>query len=202
MRSRRIRKRFERVLPKPSLVIEDNPTPRLSLENAAPSRARERQRYERTEEDDAIFVKVVESFMDAADMDYEVRYEHAEYQRAFLEVDEARAGALIGKRGAGIDALELILSRMASHQANRSIPVQVDVNGYRAAHEEDLRERARSLAARVLETGADEHLPPMGARDRRVVHLTVQEMEGLETFSLGDGATKHIVIHRTTEKDA
>ena len=199
MRSRRTRKKYERTIPKPEVVIEVRPAPTVSLENVAPSRAREREEYTPTEADNAAVVEVTEDLLDAIGIDSEARFEHAEYQRVWIDVDEKRAGALIGKRGAGIEALEVLIGRMASHKSGRFVPVQVDVNEYRAGHENELRELARDLASRVLETGEDEHLRPMSARDRRVVHLAVEGIEGLETYSLGDGATKHVVIHKSNK---
>ena len=50
MRSRRTRRRYERVIPKPEVVIEDTPTPTASFERLEPSRARERRAYDATEE--------------------------------------------------------------------------------------------------------------------------------------------------------
>jgi spoIIIJ-associated protein len=197
MRSRRSRKRYERTIPKPEIVIDETPTPTVSLEDATPSRARERPAYEPSAEDDAAVVEVTEDLLDAADVDADIEFLHEDYQRVWIEVDPKGAGTLIGKRGSGIEALEVLISRMASHKVGHMVPVQVDVNQYRAKHEEELRELAKELAARVLESGVDEHLQPMNARDRRVVHLTVQEMEGLETYSLGEGSAKHIVIHKT-----
>lgn len=198
MRSRRTRRKYERIVPRPELVIAEVAAPTLSIDDLQPSRARERPKYERGPEDDAIFASITREFLEATELDFEVRFEHGEYQRAFIEVGTKQAGALIGKRGAGLDAIETLLSRMASHRAGHPIPVQVDVNEYRSRREDELREEALALAERVRQTGEDEHLPPMGARDRRVVHLAVKALGGLETFSVGEGASKHIVIHKTS----
>jgi len=196
MRSRRTRKRYERTIPKPEIVIDETPTPSVSLEDVAPSRARERPAYEPSPEDDAAVVEATEDLLEAADIDADIEFLHEDYQRVRIEVDSKHAGVLIGKRGSGIEALEVLIGRMASHEVGHMVPVQVDVNQYRAKHEAELRELARELAGRVAESGEDEHLRPMNARDRRVIHVTVQEMDGLETYSLGEGAAKHIVIHK------
>lgn len=197
MKSRRTRRRFERIIPKPEVVIEDTPTPSVAVENLEPSRARERRSYEPTEEDNTIFRKVTGEMLESLEVDYEVSFAHEDYQRAFIEVGERQAGTLIGKRGAGIDALELLLSRMASHQAAHSVPVQADVNEYRKRREDELREDALVRGRRVLDTGDDDQLPPMNARERRVVHLAVQSLgDGLTTYSVGHGGEKAIVIRR------
>lgn len=205
MRSRRTRRRYERVIPKPDVVIEEQAAPTahaanpVSLESIEPSKARERVTYVPSDEDNDIFERVIVETLDALEIDYEVELEHGDYQRASISIGDSEAGALIGRRGAGIDALETLISRMSSHQAGHSVPVQVDVNEYRSRHEQELREDAVARAKRVLDTGQDDHLQPMNPRDRRVVHLAVQEMKGLDTYSLGHGSSKHIVIHPTAK---
>jgi spoIIIJ-associated protein len=202
MRSRRTRRRFERVIPKPEVVIEEGPAPSVAVENLEPSKARERRSYEATETDNEAFRRVCEELLSALDVDYEVEYEHADYQRARIEVGSKQAGLLIGRRGSGVDALEVLVGRMASHQCNHAVPVQCDVNDYRRRHEEELREEAVARAQRVLQTGDDEQFPPMHARDRRVVHLAVKELDpSLATYSVGQGGAKAVVIRREGADD-
>jgi spoIIIJ-associated protein len=197
MRSRRTRRRFERVVPKPEVVIEDTPQHQVPIGNLEPSRARERRTYEPTEEDNVAFRKVVEELLDSLEVEYSVDYSHGDYQRVSIEVGDRQAGTLIGKRGSGIDALETLISRMVSHQRERAVPVQADVNEYRKRREEDLREEALVRAQRVLETGEDDQFQPMSARDRRVVHLAVQSLgDQLTTYSVGHGGEKAIVIRK------
>lgn len=197
MRSRRRRSRFERVIPKPEVVIEDTPTQEVELGSLEPSRARERRAYQATEEDNAVFRKVAEELLESLEVEYSVEFAHEEYQRAFISVGDREAGALIGKRGSGIDALETLMSRMTSHQCEHAVPVQADVNEYRKRHEEELREEALVRARRVLETGDDDHFQPMNARDRRVVHLAVQSLgDQLTTYSVGHGGEKAIVVRK------
>lgn len=198
MRSHRTRRRYERVIPKPDLVIEDTPSPTTSFAKLEPSRARERRNYEATEEDNATFRKVVEELLESLDVDYKVDYTHEDFQRAVIEVDDRAAGLLIGKQGSGIDALETLLSRMTSHQCAHPVPVQADVNGYRQRHEDELRETALVRARRVLETGEDEEFHPLHARDRRIVHLAVKTLgPELTTYSVGYGGEKAVIIRRT-----
>jgi spoIIIJ-associated protein len=194
---RRRRRRYEVIRPKPSLIIQDTPeSPEVVPELLQRSRQKERPSYEPTDEDNDLFVKLVEDVFIAADVDYEIEFEHGDYQRAFVNVEGRGAGAWIGRHGASIDALELLLGRMASHQAGHVVPVQIDVNGYREEEEASLREQAQRRAQRVAEGGKDEVFQPMIGRLRRVVHLAAKEIEGIETFTLGHGGEKRVVIRR------
>lgn len=207
MRSRRIHSRFSRPLPKPELIIGASSAPapaqrEVSVGAPEPSRARERAPYVPSEEDAATVKRVVQELLESAEIGFEAEFEHDDFQRVFVSVDDHDAGTLIGRRGAGLEALETLVGRMVSHQVGHAVPVQVDVNEYRARYEDDLRAEARSLAERVLRTGEEEHLAPMSARDRRVVHLEIQEMAGLQTSSVGYGPSKHVVIHRPSDNNA
>lgn len=103
---------------------------------------------------------------------------------------------MIGRRGATIDAVEYLIGRMASQKVGRPIPIQIDVNEYRSQREEELKEGAVAAAESVLESGKDYHFEPMHPRDRRVVHLTVKAMDGLETYTVGEGSQRHVIISR------
>ncbi len=161
-----------------------------------PSRAKPRQEYVPTESDNDAIVDVVTRVLDALDVGYEVEFEHESYQRVFISLERGEAGMLIGRRGNAIEALEHLLGRMVSQVVGHLVPVQVDVNEYRQKLEEEMQQMARDIAAKVLELGEDHHLEPMNSRDRRTVHLAIEDIEGVETFTLGEGAARHIVVAR------
>jgi predicted RNA-binding protein Jag len=62
---------------------------------------------------------------------------------------------------------------------------------------------ARKIAERVLETGdAEEVRRELNSYDRRIVHKTVSEIDGVSTRSMGEGSTKTIEIHRENGEPA
>jgi spoIIIJ-associated protein len=186
------------VIPKPQIVIGESPaeSPGVSVEGLEPSRARPRPSYEPTEADNEVVRSLSEELAAELPLDCELSFEHADYQRVYMNVRKGPAGALIGRRGAVVDALEHLLHRMVSHRLGHHVPVQLDVNQYRQRLAEELRAEAVERAHRVLDTGQDETLAPMHARERRIVHLAVQSLSGVSTYTLGEGSTKRIVIHR------
>lgn len=196
---RRVRRTFTRPSPKPTVVIteqEPEKTEPIAKMGIEPSRAKPRQEYVPSDSDNDAIVDVVTRVLDALDVGYEVEFEHESYQRIFISLERGEAGMLIGRRGSAIEALEHLLGRMASQVVGHLIPVQVDVNDYRKRLEEELQDMARDVAAKVLETGEDQHLEPMNSRDRRTVHLVIEDIEGIETFTLGEGPGRHIVVAR------
>jgi spoIIIJ-associated protein len=72
--------------------------------------------------------------------------------------------------------------------------INVDVAGYRAARRTQLEDRAREIATKVRESGREEAFNPMSPAERRIVHMTLQGMDGITTESRGDGRARHIVV--------
>ncbi|MDP9319638.1 MAG: protein jag [Chloroflexota bacterium] len=114
-----------------------------------------------------------------------------------LEVEGADLGALIGRGGENLVALQQIVSAISSKSAGRTVHVPVDVEGYRRRREDQLREIARRVASRVKATGQAVTLEPMLAYERRIVHLAVQEQPGIKTESVGMDPNRRVVISST-----
>jgi spoIIIJ-associated protein len=114
-----------------------------------------------------------------------------------LEVEGADLGALIGRGGENLVALQQIVSAITSKSAGRTVHVPVDVEGYRRRREDQLREIARRVASRVKATGQAVTLEPMLAYERRIVHLAVQEQPGIKTESVGMDPNRRVVISST-----
>lgn len=140
-------------------------------------------------------------------------YEIEENDDSFLvSIDTKDAGRLIGARGESLEGLQLLVNQIMS----RKIGVEgsgfkrtiLDVSGWRQQKEQELISRAKDSAKQVLDSGKDLELEPMSAWQRRVVHMTISEMGGLSSESLGEGRDRHIVIKvepskvRTEEQDA
>lgn len=106
-------------------------------------------------------------------------------------------GLLIGPRGQTLAALQ-DLTRGAVQRAcpDDRRRVMIDVGGYRKARREALERFTRSAAAEVLSTGVPKVLEPMPPPDRKVVHDTVNTIEGVSTVSEGEEPQRRVVILR------
>jgi spoIIIJ-associated protein len=114
-----------------------------------------------------------------------------------IELDIAgspKSSRLIGHRGETLRAIEFLLGQMIKRIDDDAPRVLVDVGGYKKARKESLQELARNLAAKVLETGETEELKPMNPAERRIVHMTLREIEGVHTESKGEGKERRIVV--------
>lgn len=115
----------------------------------------------------------------------------------FVSIDTNDAGRLIGNSGETLQSLQLIVNLIVSKQLENpedSKRVIIDVASWRKGKEEDLAHKARMWAERVIESGQPMDLEPMPSWQRRIVHMTIQETDGVESESVGEGRDRHLVI--------
>jgi spoIIIJ-associated protein len=114
-------------------------------------------------------------------------------------VDGSELGLLVGQKGVTLAAVQELVRSMVQRQfvGQPHARVRVDVAGYRARRKEALARFATSIAESVKESGVAKALDPMGSADRKVVHDTVNEIEGVVTVSEGEDAARRVVIRPT-----
>lgn len=101
---------------------------------------------------------------------------------------------LIGRRAETLNALQYLLALIVSKEATRWVQVIVDVEGYRARRERQLRQLARRMADQAIRTGKRQLLEPMSASERRIVHLELRDHADVTTESLGDEPNRKVSI--------
>src|SRR3954447_26922705 len=115
--------------------------------------------------------------------------------------DEIRAtvngedlGLLIGKHGSTIDAVQHLASRAAYRGLGDRKNVVVDAAGYRERREATLRRAADRAVEDALSFGRPVELEPMGAFERRTVHMYLRERNDVQTHSEGDEPERRLVV--------
>ena len=108
--------------------------------------------------------------------------------------DRDSLGALIGRKGERLSALQHLVNLMLSKEMGSWTRVLVDVEDYRGRRERQLRELADRAAARVMETGKMLQLEPMPALERRWIHLTLRDHSGVATQSIGEEPNRRVVL--------
>jgi spoIIIJ-associated protein len=133
-------------------------------------------------------------------LDYRVTVEVLTGETNRLDVrgvdDEEREalGALIGRKGDRLSALQHIVNLMLSKQMGEWTRVLVDVEDYRGRRERQLQEVALRAADRVVETGRMLQLEPMPALERRWVHLALRDRSDVATQSIGEEPERRVVV--------
>ena len=103
-------------------------------------------------------------------------------------------GALIGRKGERLSALQHLVNLMLSRRMGEWTRVLVDVEDYRGRRERQLRDIANRAAARVEETGKMLQLEPMPALERRWIHLALRDHPNVATQSIGEEPNRRIVV--------
>ena len=103
-------------------------------------------------------------------------------------------GALIGRRGETLDAIQHLANYALNHDSSKRTRVTVDAENYRGKREESLRHPARKMAAKVVKYRKNMTLEPMNAYERHVIHATLQDVPNVTTYSTGTEPNRRVVI--------
>jgi spoIIIJ-associated protein len=111
-----------------------------------------------------------------------------------LNVKGEDMGRIIGKEGATLRSLEILVGSMLMKMRGERIRVNIDAGDYKLKRKEALERLANNVADEVSQTGKEKVLPPMNAADRRLIHLCLQENASVTTFSRGEGRDRRLVV--------
>lgn len=111
-----------------------------------------------------------------------------------LIIDGADAPALIGTRGATLNALQFLLRQMTSQSIHNRTTFALDVAGYRERRQETLADLARRMADKAVKDGRSVTLNAMPPHERRIVHMTLRDDDRVETNSIGEGDRRRVRI--------
>ncbi len=118
-----------------------------------------------------------------------------------LMVYTAEKDRLIGRNGALLDDIQLLLNRILQAQDKHSPKVQVDIEHWREMRDDSLAHRVRQIAEIVRTTGRPYHLEPMNAYERRIVHNAFADDPDVMTWSpRDDSRIKRITLKRREGK--
>ncbi len=104
------------------------------------------------------------------------------------------SGLLIGAHGQTLEALESFLSLALRTKYGEWTKVLVDVAQWREKQTENLVALGKQAAARAISTGESQYLYNLTPSQRREIHLSLKNEEGIETLSEGDGEDRFLII--------
>lgn len=137
----------------------------------------------------------VEGLVRELGLDAAVSSRVVDEETAEVAVDGESLGLLVGPGGATLQALqEITRTYVQRRTGGHSDRIMVDVAGYRARRAEALQRFTRQIVEEVLASRQERALEPMAASDRKVVHDTVNAIEGVATRSEGEDPRRYIVI--------
>jgi len=111
-----------------------------------------------------------------------------------ITLDGENLGFIIGRRGDTLDALQYLTGLVANRVDNAYYRVTLDIGNYREKREQALVSLAKRLGGQTARTGRRHSLEPMNPYERRIIHTTVQDMEGVTSWSVGSEPNRHVII--------
>jgi spoIIIJ-associated protein len=113
----------------------------------------------------------------------------------YIDIQGKDLSILIGRKAETLNSLQFISRLILGKELERSIPIIVDVEGYRKRREQQIRKLAQRVADQVNETGRSQALEPMPPNERRIVHIELRDDLDVFTESTGEGSHRKVVIH-------
>lgn len=111
-----------------------------------------------------------------------------------VELVGSDLGALIGRRGETLDAIQQLTNYSVNRGQNKRVRIHLDAENYRAKREETLERLARKTAGKALKYHRNMTLEPMNAYERHVIHAALQDYDGVTTYSTGTEPNRRVVV--------
>ncbi len=129
---------------------------------------------------------------------FEATIEEKETEKGLcLNIETDDPGRLIGRQGRTLSDLQYLTNRINFHKDKEAPKVVVDVGNYRGESTDGLAIKAKESAEKARRWGDIVEMQPMNAYDRRIVHQTLKDEEGVTTESIEvDGTSDKVIIIR------
>ena len=128
-------------------------------------------------------------------MDFVAVVEGAQREEGIgLDITGEDMGRIIGKEGATLKSLEIIVSTILGQLTGERLRVDIDADGYKVKRKNALERLAKDTADEVVSSAREKVLPPMNPADRRIIHMFLKNNPSITTFSKGFGRDRRLVI--------
>ena len=143
--------------------------------------------------------KFLAGLLEQMDSQAAVKVYQPEKGRYKVILEGENLGALIGRRGETLDAIQQLTSYAVNRVGGR-VRVQLDAEGYREKREQSLQHLARKVAGKVVKYRRSVTLEPMNAYERHVIHTALQEIPGVTTYSTGVDPNRRVIVAYDRDK--
>ena len=109
-------------------------------------------------------------------------------------------GALIGRRGETLDAIQQLTSYSVNRSGSGRVRVQLDAENYREKREQSLEHLAQKVAGKVVKYRRSVTLEPMNAYERHVIHTALQDVSCVTTYSTGTEPSRRVIVAYDRDK--
>lgn len=147
-----------------------------------------------TDADGVQLAEIVNNILELADLEASVKPTSLNGRYVNLEMSGKDTAYLVGQHGEVLNNLQYLVNVIANRKLGNGVRATLDGNHYRSRREEALQKLATSIAEQVRSRGEEAVLDALPAFERRVIHQTLADMEGVMTYSEGEEPMRRVVI--------
>ena len=136
-------------------------------------------------------VTIAKKLLTMMDINLEIEITKSSEHFVLINLYGPDNGIIIGKKGKTLNSFELLLNTLV-----RGCKVEVDVEGFKEKRANTLRDLARKMAEKAIQTDKAVKLNPMPPRERKIIHEIINKYEELDTYSEGKDPKRYIVIRK------
>ena len=129
----------------------------------------------------------------AMQIEVKIRVEDSE-DGCLFDLSGKGLGILIGKHGQALDSLQYLLNLAVNRKLEDKIYFTLDVEDYRRRRAETVTKLAKSVAERAIKTRKEVKLEPMSRHERKIIHMTLQDNNRVETHSAGEEPYRYVIV--------
>ena len=140
-------------------------------------------------------IDVINEIMHYFDLgEIEINEYEGDDNELIIDLDGEDLSVLIGRHGNTISAFQQLVSIISSQRIGYKYPVTIDIHGYIGRQKDKLQDFAYKMANKAINQNRPINLRPMSAYERRIIHMTLRDEDGIETYSEGEGRDRHLII--------
>jgi spoIIIJ-associated protein len=141
------------------------------------------------------------AIMECLDVNYRL-FTEDQNGTTYINIETAGVdGLLIGRKGDTLTSLQHLVGRVVSKKMGGYQRLTLDVGGYLRNRHEILKQKALKAAERVKKTSHEIVLEPMHAAERRVVHMALADLDGISTYTVGNGEMRKVCISPAKQEE-
>lgn len=181
---------------KVELTVKEDKQLHKKEEKSKPEIKREKREIPREDLEKALqqvkeFLKEFVPELPTQEVSYEVEQKE---DSVFVNMHGETLNYLIGYRGETLEAMQVILTSVASRGLKNKVHVVLDIENYRAKRKKALEDLAEKIARTVIKTGKSITLEPMNPYERKIIHSKLQNHKSVKTYSTGVEPRRKVVI--------
>lgn len=138
--------------------------------------------------------KFLTGLLQQMEVEAEVRVYQPEKGRYKVILEGKSLGALIGRRGETLDAIQQLTSYAVNRGGDRRCRIQLDAENYRERREQSLCRLAEKMAEKAVRYRRNVTMEPMNAYERHVIHTALQDTPHVTTYSTGVDPNRRVII--------